>query len=723
MNSRSKGKVLKPLEGNVKVLKRRVVAPENRVRAVFSCDLCKSKKTKCIRSDPKDSAVKVQDKSIPCDSCIKAKVQCVTSVLRRRRVYGSIENLGIHYQTVLSLIQGLYPDIDINDVGELIKLGEELGINMNSHTGNDQLKNIELESKILKPFTPKVNSTISKNYSTPAVISSYNLALPNNSDNNNKHDPNHHYPFKETVFYDSKGGSHYVGSAGTPVLFTVLCNLLLKRSFRNTLSFDKDVELFQNRREHEFVTNRVVYESLFKEPKFPVLKFISKEESLFYLEQFFKFFHPFYFIFDEFQFRLIHDQYWNISVNGSDKELANADVGCIYLVWILGSRLMDHDLRNNSLESIQMDETLKFILTGVSLGSSLNSIQFLFLYAIYLHANKNRDASWNLIGLAIRQSISLGMHRKMIKRSKEADLQTQVFWSLYQYESTLCSTFGRPSTINEDEVDIDYPDLSKNDQVTEEFKNYFVASLKLSKFLNKIVKDRKNLSDVPISLINIERTLNMKNQLNQIKIELRIKKLNEIENIFDFKLSLRYHYYTVALTLPFLLYITTTNFKVKEDETLLSIIKTGIQSAVMVSKLMKLSLKRGFNYGALSTDCMYGYSSILVLSLFFIYLSNTSNDMNELILIFDDEIEESTDKTMTLEHISTIIDYLHNCKLDSTMKRILEVSEGIRNDLKLVEIQDDLKFDTLNFVNDQVMYDSLFTSNEIYLDNLDVNII
>jgi hypothetical protein len=96
--------------------------------------------------------------------------------------------------------------------------------------------------------------------------------------------------------------------------------------------------------------------------------------------------------------------------------------------------------------------------------------------------------------------------------------------------------------------------------------------------------------------------------------------------------------------------------------------------------------------------------------------------MNELTLTFENDLaaEERTDKTMTLDHISNIIDYLHNCKLDSTMKRILEVSEGIKNDLKLVEIQDDLKFDTLNFGNDQVMYDSMFMSNEIYLDgNLD----
>jgi hypothetical protein len=632
--------------------------------------------------------------------------------------------------------------MDINDVGELIKLGERLGINMNGHNDNDDLKNIELESKILKPFIPKVNSLSSlKTLDNSGVTTRASSNTSSTSSLMHSRDPlnersgisakievtgNAQYAASETVFYDSKGGSHYVGSGGTPVLFSALCNLLLKRSFRTTLSFDKDVELFQSRKEHQYVTNRLVYESLFKEPKFPILFFITKAESFFYLEQFFKFFHPFYFIFDEFQFRVLHDQYWRIlesdvSIENSE-ELANADIGCIYLVWILGSRLMDHDLRNNNLESIQMDEILKFILTGVSLGSSLNSIQFLFLYAIYLHANKNRDASWNLIGLAIRQSISLGMHRRMIKRSKEADLQTQVFWSLYQYELTLCSTFGRPSNINEDEIDIDYPDLSKNDQVSEEFKEYFVASLKLSRFLNKIVRDRKILSDVPISLINIERTLSMKNQLNQIRIDLKIRPLNEISNIFDFKLSLRYHYYTVALTLPFLLYLTTTNFKVREDETLLSIMKTGIQSAIMVSKLMKLSLQCGFNYGALSTDCMYGYSSILVLSLFFIYLSNTSNDMNELTLTFENDLaaEERTDKTMTLDHISNIIDYLHNCKLDSTMKRILEVSEGIKNDLKLVEIQDDLKFDTLNFGNDQVMYDSMFMSNEIYLDgNLD----
>lgn len=694
--------------GRVKKQHSRLVPPESRRRAAFSCDRCKTKKIKCNRTDVDEHSVK-HDKVTPCINCSKLNLECVTSIPRRRRVYSSFENLGMHYQTLLTLIQGLYPDIDTNDVNELLKLGKNLGINMPSGIPQDELKKFEVESRILKPFSPRFDTPVATgDNSTPGSIISNGKETENNHENN--------LTASDTLVYDSKGGSHYVGSSGTPVLFSVLCDLLLKRSYRTNLSFDYELKLFQNKMDGH--TKSSISELMLKEPNFPMIKFIKKEESDYYINFFFKYFHPFYFIFDEQNFRSKYSTFWKTLDDGTpgvenNEVLSNSYIGCIYLVWLIASRTSDY---KTTLDYSKLLEVLQIILSDVALASTINSIQFLYLFARYLHSNKNRDSAWNLIGLAIRQAISLGIHKKIhTKKTEHANLASQVLWSLYKIELTFCSTFGRPSNISEDEIDIDYPNLDHL-PLDPDFKKYHLKELKLSRFLNKILKERKNsTAQQPISLINVERTLFMKNQLNQTYQELKIVPLQSIKTIYDYKLNLAFNYYMVTLTLPFMVYITTTNYKVQTDETLLNIMKTGINASMTCSKLLKLAVLKKFNFGAIATDCIYGYSATLAMALFFIYLSNSSNDMLEL------EVDgEVVDKKKVLESITNVTDFMKRSRLDGTTSRILEVLEGIKNDLKLVEIQDNLKFDVLNFDGSDEVFDSLLMNNDIYSSGFDL---
>lgn len=702
--------------------KSRLVPPESRRRAAFSCDRCKTKKIKCNRTDL-DENINKFDNVTPCNNCQKSGVECTTSIPRRRRVYSSFENLGMHYQTLLTLVQGLYPDVDTNDINELIGLGETLGLKMSSGIPQDDLKKFDVESKILKPFSPR--------FETPSGNS---VAGTDDGDGdggsiqamNNTPKESHGGPPKpsapafatsDTLVFDSKGGSHFIGSSGTPVLFSVLCDLLLKRSYRTNLSFDYELKLFQNRVDNH--SKVAISELILKEPNFPIIKFISKEESDYYINFFFRFFHPFYFIFDEQIFRLKYERFWKVLENNSNEDenkepLSNSYIGCIYLVWLIASKNSDY---KTTLDYGKILEVLQIILSDVALASTINSIQFLYLFARYLHSNKNRDSAWNLIGLAIRQAISLGIHKKiMSKKTEHFNLTSQVLWSLYKIELTLCSTFGRPSNINEDEIDIDYPNLDQFPYLDPQFKTYYMTEVKLSRFLNKILKERKSSNgQQPISLINIERILLMKNQLITISKELQMTPMDQIKTIYDYKLNLVFNYYMVTLTLPFMVYIATTNYKVRTDETLLNIMKTGINASMKCSKLLRLAVDMKFNYGALATDCIYGYSATLVLALFFIYLSNSSNDMLEL-----DIDEHMVDKKVLMECITNVTFFMNSSRLDLTTTRILEVLEGIKNDLKLVEIQDNLKFDVLNFDGSDEVFDSLLMNNDIYTNGFDL---
>ncbi|KAH3686564.1 hypothetical protein WICPIJ_002462 [Wickerhamomyces pijperi] len=818
-------------KSNTNARRSRLIAPDKRKRAAFSCNRCRIKKIKCLREEDtattdqhnssSSSSHVVYNKTTPCTNCAKVDVECITDIPRRRRVYGSFENLGSHYQIVLKLVQGAYPHLDVNDVNELIKLGEGLGIDMSINgEESDSLKNIEVESQVLKPFFPKnfdrltspnsavgssgcssaastsasastataaagtlsshphsisslvhpessssgpgmsssqANGTNSNNNSSvinehgrlsavtgsgsgsAAVTGSGSVGAAPDSDSNSK---TNKASVSETLLYDSKGGSHYVGYSGTPVLFKLLCSMLLKRSYRTQLSFDSGIKLFQNKLSNK-INYKQQYSHLLNDLSFPIVRNIlsSKAQSDHCINYFFSYIHPFYFILDEQEFRHKHELFWRYIYNQpltpqQYEALSTSFVGCLYLIWIISSKSSSSATSADAaLDYNQLDNILQLMLTEISLNSSIPSIQFLYLYGVYLHANKNRDSSWNVIGLAIRQAVSLGLHKKFKEQEKDT-LKKQVFWSLYQYELILCSSFGRQSNLNEDLIDVSLPSVDMVNSSDPKFKKFFVCILTLFKFLNKIIKERRSAeytSKQIISLINVERTLSLKAQLIQIAKSLEIKtdSLDDINDIFDYKLNLAYHYYMITLTLPYLLYITTENFKIKDDETLLAIVKTGLTSAIKISQLLKLSLAKGFNFGAINTDCMYGYSSNLILSLFFVYLSNASNDLSHLQIELSSTQELVTlNKNSILEFNSDIIEFMSNSKLDDTTKRILEVIVGIRDDLKLVEFQSDLRFDVFNLdhlLTDESgqppsnvrfdVYDSLFMNNEIYLDH------
>lgn len=754
--------------------KSRLIAPDKRKRAAFSCNRCRIKKIKCLREDLTSTSSNdhssniVYDKTTPCTNCARAEVECVTDIPRRRRVYGSFENLGSHYQIVLKLVQGAYPHLDVNDVNELIKLGERLGIDMSINGEEpDNLKNIELESQVLKPFFPKNFERLSSPASSASHFNSISsLVHPDNSSTSvstkregsaSLSDSQTHSSFSipapedqqneesvsEKLLYDSKGGSHYVGFSGTPVLFKLLCSMLLKRSYRTKLSFDSGIKLFQTKLSNK-INYKNQYSHLLNESTFPIIRSIlsSKEQSDFYVTYFFQYIHPFYFIFEEQDFRLKYELFWRFIYNQpltpqQYESLSTSFIGCLYLVWIISSKasVYNHAPAAALLDYSQLDSILQLMLTEITLNSSIPSIQFLYLYGLYLHTNKNRDSSWNVIGLAIRQAVSLGLHKKF-KEQESDTLKKQVFWSLYQYELMLCSSFGRQSNLNEDLIDVSLPSVDLVNSPDPRFRKYFVSILTMFKFLNKIIKERRSAeytSKQIISLINVERTLSLKVQLIQLVkiLEIKTESLEEIYDIFDYKLNLAYNYYMITLTLPYLLYITTENFKIKDDETLLAIVKTGLTSAIKISQLLKLSLTKHFNYGAINTDCLYGYSSNLIMSLFFVYLSNASNDLSQLQIQLSPTQEITLNKNTILEFNSDIIEFMSNSKLDDTTQRILEVIVGITGDLKLVEFQSDLRFDVFNLdhlLTDESgnppnggvrfdVYDSLFMNNEIYLDH------
>lgn len=133
-------------------------------------------------------------------------------------------------------------------------------------------------------------------------------------------------------------------------------------------------------------------------------------------------------------------------------------IGCLHMMIVFGSIAdrnipgIDHAvLRRKSINATRA------LLPQFISKCSLSNIRVLLLLALFLHNNNERNASSNLVGLATRISFALGLHRSDMSQSfrpLEREVRKWVFCTLYSFEQFLASALGRPSGLQEIDVEV-----------------------------------------------------------------------------------------------------------------------------------------------------------------------------------------------------------------------------------------------------------------------------
>lgn len=107
---------------------RRRVPPEKRRRTAISCDLCKARRTKCIRPPPppEASTSEVDPSQLePCESCVANGRECVSLAPRKQRRYNQPALLE-------ALVKAAFPDHDINDAETVSRLAQQMGVGVHA---------------------------------------------------------------------------------------------------------------------------------------------------------------------------------------------------------------------------------------------------------------------------------------------------------------------------------------------------------------------------------------------------------------------------------------------------------------------------------------------------------------------------------------------------------------------------------------------------------------
>ncbi|KAL3292522.1 C6 transcription factor [Colletotrichum asianum] len=105
-------------------------------------------------------------------------------------------------------------------------------------------------------------------------------------------------------------------------------------------------------------------------------------------------------------------------------------------------------------------EASRKLLPGIICSSSMASIQVCALQGIYLPSTGSRDASYNVLGLALRMAINMGLHTSFAASSLHAhvrELRNRLWWTVYVAERLYSVEMGRPLSLSDTEIDAPYP--------------------------------------------------------------------------------------------------------------------------------------------------------------------------------------------------------------------------------------------------------------------------
>lgn len=139
----------------------------------------------------------------------------------------------------------------------------------------------------------------------------------------------------------------------------------------------------------------------------------------------------------------------------------------IFMIFAIASQIQDVS-NNNQLSGYTKSYYLKAFETANIIMDVVNlrTVQAFLLMAVFSQKMPDGVSGWQVVGLAIRTSVVLGLHRKPYQRRNEKvtneqlelqDLKSRIFWSAYGIERINGLVLGRPFSISDTDIDAPFP--------------------------------------------------------------------------------------------------------------------------------------------------------------------------------------------------------------------------------------------------------------------------
>ncbi|KAF2083934.1 hypothetical protein K490DRAFT_9525, partial [Saccharata proteae CBS 121410] len=141
-----------------------------------------------------------------------------------------------------------------------------------------------------------------------------------------------------------------------------------------------------------------------------------------------------------------------------------------------------------------------FFLQAMSLFQDLHEeadvdyIETLLVISFYSHALNRKNSAYTYAGLALRLSLTLGLHRNITYDKSvspiEIENRRRVWWTVYAFDRICTSKLGHPVMLRDEDIDAPLPSLEHlSAELQEEFvdASQLVANVKLARITGSIL--------------------------------------------------------------------------------------------------------------------------------------------------------------------------------------------------------------------------------------------
>ncbi|KIX07982.1 uncharacterized protein Z518_02636 [Rhinocladiella mackenziei CBS 650.93] len=464
--------------------KDRCVPADLRKRALQSCDRCRKRRCKCVRDDSSTS----------CQSCLKSGSACLSTTPKRPRFYGTIDALNQRCHVLEAIVRHVCPHAEFETTRDLHALAKRIGCPLNDVVlegpGWEEQGSFEPISTQIQTRNEDGHEAISNPQENDRLPLSTSRLQENQGPSSSRFHPES--IDSSRLVSDSSGVMHYIGPSGSLSFFAQLRDLIQQRQPNARFASDNVAEALEVRRRASNQHSRDVSQTRIAEHEVTIpatapgmdLYASLQDIGLRTLEDFIAIFftkvHPNFPIFNRASFqedlevflssaRVYAGDAWEIAKHNPEKQ--GPDSG-----WLVSLHMIvafatlyprppdafpgdvgqqnSTRIRNNCLKTARSHLTA---LAGKCVQSSLEA---LLLLALFLHNFKERNSAWMIVGSAIRIALAIGLHRNDTStsfRPVEREARKRLWCTLYAFEQFLCMSLGRPSAIDDHEVDVSTP--------------------------------------------------------------------------------------------------------------------------------------------------------------------------------------------------------------------------------------------------------------------------
>ncbi|RSL57245.1 hypothetical protein CEP51_014262 [Fusarium floridanum] len=419
-----------------------------------------------------------------CDRC--RKVWRLLGAPRKTRFYGSLDDLSDRYRCLEAIVKGAFPNESLNTVSDLENLGRRMGFTM-PNVADPNRKQVAIENIVQSPAQrtpPGPEPSTVTTQSTESDASSTGIK-------SQSEEP------QASLVKDVSGHEHYIGPSGTLNFWNQLRKLVDAnnsphespgREGSTRFTQDNTSRLLEADGQDDETTGQqnateaapqdglspgsitsAIARDFTRLPTADMNEILRQLPSNDVLEQliqsYFKNVHDDFPLFhratfeDEYELYIVqarrHPQL------GPSRRRPLPDwgwIGCLHMMIAFGS-IADRTIQGVDHAALRRKSVTvaRALLPQFISKCSLTNVRVLLLLALFLHNNNERNAAWNITGTATRISFALGLHRSDMSssfRPLEREIRKWVFCTLYSFEQFLASSLGRPSGLQELDVEI-----------------------------------------------------------------------------------------------------------------------------------------------------------------------------------------------------------------------------------------------------------------------------